>query len=146
MSDAHVSPLAGKLLEPTQLIDVSRLIDAYFSGTPDPADPSQRVRFGTSGHRGSAFANAFNEPHVLAMAQAVCRYRKRSGISGPLFVGIDTHALSRPALATALEVFAANGVTTMIDARDGYTPTPAISHAILTHNRAAPGVLPTAWC
>ena len=141
MSGAHVSPLAGKLLEPNQLIDVSRLIDAYFSGTPDPADPSQRVRFGTSGHRGSAFANAFNERHVLAMAQAVCRYRQRNGIAGPLFVGIDTHALSRPALATALEVFAANGVTTMIDARDGYTPTPVISHAILTHNRAGAGGL-----
>jgi len=139
MSSARISPLAGKRLDPGQLIDVSRLIDAYFNGKPDPANPSQRVRFGTSGHRGSAFANAFNEPHILAMTQAVCRYRKRAGIDGPLFVGIDTHALSRPAFETALEVLAANGVATMIDDRDGYTPTPAISHAILTHNRSGVG-------
>jgi phosphoglucomutase len=136
MSGAHVSPVAGKRLDPAQLIDVSRLIDAYFNGKPDPVDPSQRVRFGTSGHRGSAFANAFNEPHVLAMTQAACLYRKHAGVEGPLFVGIDTHALSRPAFETALEVLAANGVTTMIDDRDAYTPTPAISHAILTHNRS----------
>jgi phosphoglucomutase len=121
------------------LIDVSRLIAAYFNGTPDLSDPAQRVHFGTSGHRGSAFANAFNEPHILAMAQAVCLYRKIAGVEGPLFIGIDTHALSRPAFTTALEVFAANGVTTMIDQRDGYTPTPVISHAILTHNRTGVG-------
>src|SRR6185312_14377499 len=136
MSGARISPLAGKRLDPAQLVNVSRLIDAYFNGTPDPANPSQRVRFGTSGHRGSAFANAFNEPHILAMTQAICLYRKRAAIEGPLFIGIDTHALSRPAFETALEVLAANGVTTMVDARDGYTPTPVISHAILAHNKS----------
>jgi phosphoglucomutase len=136
MSSMQISPLAGKPLESSQLIDAPRLIGAYFNATPDVSDPTQRVHFGTSGHRGSAFRNAFNEPHVLAMTQAICLYRRHAGINGPLFLGIDTHALSRPAFETALEVFAANGVTTMIDARDGYTPTPAISHAILTHNRA----------
>ena len=141
MSGARISPLAGKRLDPAQLVNVSRLIDAYFNGTPDPANPSQRVRFGTSGHRGSAFANAFNETHILAMTQAICLYRKRAGVEGPLFIGIDTHALSRPAFETALEVLAANGVTTMIDDRDAYTPTPAISHAILTHNRSGGGGL-----
>jgi phosphoglucomutase len=104
---------------------------------PDPANSvvSQRVAFGTSGHRGSAFATAFNEAHILAIAQAVCLYRKRAGIDGPLFLGMDTHALSEPAFASALEVLAANGVETMIDAHGGYTPTPVISHAILTYNR-----------
>src|SRR5579863_5011199 len=135
MTSAHISPLAGKLVDPAGLIDVSRLISAYFSGAPDPSQASQRVHFGTSGHRGSAFDNSFNQSHVLAIAQAICHYRKRLGIDGPLFVGIDTHALSRPALATVLEVFTANEVLVTIDARDGYTPTPAISHAILTHNR-----------
>ena len=139
MSGAGISPLAGKRLDPSRLIDVSRLVAAYFNGTPDLSDPAQRVHFGTSGHRGSAFVNAFNEPHILAMAQAVCLYRRSVGIEGPLFIGIDTHALSRPAFTTALEVFAANGVTTMIDQRDGYTPTPVISHAILTHNRTGVG-------
>ena len=141
MTGAQISPLAGKPVGPDRLINVSKLIDAYFSGRPDPSQQSQRVRFGTSGHRGSAFDNSFNEAHVLAIAQAICLYRDRRGIKGPLFVGIDTHAVSRSALATALEVFAANDVTTMIDARDGYTPTPAISHAILTHNRLATGGL-----
>jgi phosphoglucomutase len=139
MSGSAISPLAGKRLDPSRLIDVSRLVAAYFNGTPDLSDPAQRVHFGTSGHRGSAFANAFNEPHILAIAQAVCLYRRSAGIEGPLFIGIDTHALSRPAFATALEVFAANGVTAMIDQRDGYTPTPVISHAILTHNRIGVG-------
>src|SRR5208283_1398273 len=125
MTGAQISPLAGKLVDAARLIDVPKLIDAYFSGAPDPAQPSQRVHFGTSGHRGSAFNNSFNEAHVLAIAQAICLHRARSGIHGPLFVGIDTHALSQPALATVLEVFAANDVITMIDARDGYTPTPA---------------------
>src|SRR5665647_2848589 len=111
MTGAQISPLAGKSLDPTRLIDLSRLVGAYFSGAPDPSQPSQRVHFGTSGHRGSAFTNSFNEGHVLAIAQAICLYRERSGTHGPLFVGIDTHAISRPALATALEVFAANGVT-----------------------------------
>src|SRR5580704_8544694 len=117
------------------LVDVPRLVTAYFTGEPDPTVPSQRVAFGTSGHRGSAFDNAFNEAHILAISQAICRYRSRSRITGPLFVGIDTHALSEPALASALEVFAANDVNTMIDERDGYTPTPVVSHAILTYNK-----------
>jgi phosphoglucomutase len=136
MKVARVSPLAGRPLDPSARIDVASLIAAYFNRTPDLSDASQRVRFGTSGHRGSALATAFNEHHVLAIAQAICLHRERAGVAGPLFVGIDTHALSRPAFETALEVFAANGVTTLIDHREGYTPTPAISHAILTHNRA----------
>ncbi len=116
------------------LVNVPRLVTAYFTGEPDPTVPSQRVAFGTSGHRGSAFDNAFNEAHILAISQAICRYRSRSRITGPLFIGIDTHALSEPALASALEVFAANDVDAMIDERDGYTPTPVVSHAILTYN------------
>src|SRR6266513_538331 len=131
---AEVSPLAGKPAPASMLVNVPRLVTAYFSGRPDPAVASQRVAFGTSGHRGSAFNNAFNEAHILAISQAVCDHRKRRGITGPLFVGIDTHALAEPALASALEVFAANGVDVMIDERDGYTPTPVISRAILTHN------------
>ena len=131
----QVSPLAGKTIEPSMLVNVPRLVTAYFTGKPDPTVPSQRVAFGTSGHRGSAFDNAFNEAHILAISQAICRYRSRSRITGPLFVGIDTHALSEPALASALEVFAANDVNTMIDERDGYTPTPVVSHAILTYNK-----------
>jgi phosphoglucomutase len=132
---ANVNPLAGKIAEPSMLTNVPRLVTAYFAGKPDPAVASQRVAFGTSGHRGSAFNNAFNEAHILAISQAVCDHRRASGIDGPLFVGIDTHALAEPALASALEVFAANGVETMIDQHDGYTPTPAISHAILTANK-----------
>ncbi len=135
MTGARISPLAGKPLEPAQLIRPADLIGAYYSGVPDPSNPSQRIRFGTSGHRGSAFRNSFNEPHILAIAQSICLYRKRHGIDGPLFLGIDTHALSRPACSSALEVFVANDVTTMIDAGDGYTPTPVISHAILAFNR-----------
>jgi len=130
-----VSPLAGKLLLPSALVDVPRLVTAYFTQTPDPADPAQRVAFGTSGHRGSSFDCTFNESHILAISQAVCQHRRAAGVDGPLFVGIDTHALSRPALATALEVFAANGVDAFIDENDGFTPTPVISHAILTYNR-----------
>jgi phosphoglucomutase len=117
------------------LVNVPRLVTAYFTGKPDPTVPSQCVAFGTSGHRGSPFDNAFNEAHILAISQAICRYRSRSRITGPLFVGIDTHALSEPALASALEVFAANDVNAMIDERDGYTPTPVVSHAILTYNK-----------
>jgi phosphoglucomutase len=132
---AEVSPLAGKPAPASMLVNVPRLVTAYFSGKPDPAIPSQRVAFGTSGHRGSAFNNAFNEAHILAISQALCDYRRRAGIDGPLFIGIDTHALAESAFASALEVFAANDVTVMIDERDGYTPTPAISHAILTYNR-----------
>src|SRR5580693_7917052 len=105
---AEVSPLAGKSVDPSTLVNVPRLVTAYFSGKPDPAIKSQRVAFGTSGHRGSAFSNSFNEAHILAVSQAVCQHRQRSGLTGPLFVGIDTHALAEPALASALEVFAAN--------------------------------------
>src|SRR5205814_9752281 len=108
---------------------------AYFVQQPDASIPAQRVAFGTSGHRGSAFDTSFNEAHVLACTQAHCLYRRQNGIDGPLFVGIDTHALSEAALASAVEVLAANSVTTMLDAAGGYTPTPLISHAILTHNR-----------
>jgi phosphoglucomutase len=132
---AKVNPLAGKPADPSMLANIPRLVTAYFAGKPDPAVPAQRVAFGTSGHRGSAFNNAFNEAHILAISQAVCDHRKAAGITGPLFVGIDTHALAEPALASALEVFAANGVEVMIDDRDGYTPTPVISHAILTANK-----------
>jgi phosphoglucomutase len=132
---AKVNPLAGKPAEPSMLTNVPRLVTAYFVGKPDPSNPAQRVAFGTSGHRGSAFNHAFNEAHILAVSQAVCDHRKASGISGPLFAGIDTHALAEPALASALEVFAANGVEVMIDEHDGYTPTPVISHAILTANK-----------
>src|SRR5258706_8789428 len=117
------------------LANVPRLVTAYFAGQPDPSVPAQRVAFGTSGHRGSAFNNAFNEAHILAISQAVCDHRRASGIAGPLFIGIDTHALAEPALASALEVFAANGVEVMVDEHDGYTPTPVISHAILTTNK-----------
>jgi phosphoglucomutase len=121
------------------LVNVPRLMTAYFVQQPDPSVPSQRVAFGTSGHRGSAFDGAFNEAHILATTQAICLYRREKGIDGPLFVGIDTHALSEAALASAVEVLAANGVTTMLDAADGYTPTPLISHEILTHNRSRDG-------
>src|SRR3984885_2212204 len=117
------------------LTNIPRLVTAYFAEKPDPSIPAQRVAFGTSGHRGSALNNAFNENHILAISQAVCDHRKAVGIDGPLFVGIDTHALAEPALASALEVFAANGVEVMIDEHDGYTPTPVISHAILTSNK-----------
>ncbi|MCP9625620.1 phosphoglucomutase (alpha-D-glucose-1,6-bisphosphate-dependent) [Rhodopseudomonas palustris] len=130
-----VSPLAGKTIDPNRLVNVPRLVTAYFAGKPDPSVPGERVAFGTSGHRGSAFNNAFNEDHIVAVSQAVCDYRRGAGTTGPLFIGIDTHALAEPALASALEVFAANGVEVMIDANGGYTPTPVISHAILTHNR-----------
>jgi phosphoglucomutase len=130
-----ISPLAGKPADPKTLVNVARLITAYFAETPDIAIPSQRVSFGTSGHRGSAFEIAFNENHILAITQAICLYRIAHGIDGPLFIGIDTHALSEPAFASALEVLAANGVETMIDEQGGYTPTPVISHAILTYNR-----------
>jgi phosphoglucomutase len=127
--------LAGQPATPNLLVNVPRLVSAYFSGKPDASVPAQRVSFGTSGHRGSSFRLSFNENHILAIAQAICEHRSAQGIDGPLFLGIDTHALSEPAMATALEVLAANGVTVMIDSQDGYTPTPAISHAILTYNR-----------
>ncbi|WP_327753012.1 phosphoglucomutase (alpha-D-glucose-1,6-bisphosphate-dependent) (plasmid) [Sphingobium sp. SJ10-10] len=135
MSGDLIDPAAGKLLRPAQLIDPAKLIYAYYAGVPDLSVATQRIHFGTSGHRGSAFHNAFNEAHIIAVAEAVCLHRKREGIDGPLFLGVDTHALSRPAFATALEVFVANDVETMIDADEGFTPTPVISHAILTYNR-----------
>jgi phosphoglucomutase len=132
---AEINPLAGKPAEPSMLANIPRLVTAYFAETPDPKIPAQRVAFGTSGHRGSAFNHAFNEAHILAISQAICDHRKKAGIDGPLFVGIDTHALAEPAFTSALEVFTANGVEVMIDAEGGYTPTPAISHAILTTNK-----------
>ena len=131
----NVSPAAGKTVTPDMLVDVPRLLAAYFANKPDRAVEAQRVAFGTSGHRGSAFDSTFNEWHVLAISQAVCDYRKRQGTGGPLFVGIDTHALSVPACASALEVLAANGVDVMLAERDEFTPTPAVSHAILVYNR-----------
>jgi phosphoglucomutase len=129
-----VSPAAGKPLTPDMLVDVPRLLAAYFANKPDSAVGAQRVAFGTSGHRGSAFDGTFNEWHVLAISQAVCDYRKQHGTGGPLFVGIDTHTLSVPACASALEVLAANGVDVMLAERDEFTPTPAVSHAILVYN------------
>jgi phosphoglucomutase len=130
-----ISPLAGKPAPRSSLVDIPRLVSAYYSNIPDPAEPAQRVAFGTSGHRGNAFDSSFNERHVLAITQAICDYRASGGIDGPLFIGIDTHALSEPALRSALEVLAANGVDTMLAMADEYTPTPAVSHAIIVHNR-----------
>ena len=130
-----LSPFAGKTAPAELLVDIPRLVTAYYTQRPDPSVATQRVAFGTSGHRGSSFDGSFNEAHVLAISQAICLYRAQKGINGPLFVGIDTHALSTPAGASALEVFAANGVETMIAADDEYTPTPAISHAIICYNR-----------
>lgn len=130
-----VNARAGKPADPCMLVNVPRLVTAYFAERPDPAVAEQRVAFGTSGHRGSALHRSFNELHILATTQAICLYRRENGITGPLFLGIDTHALSEPALASALEVLAANEVTVMLDAAGGYTPTPVISHAILTYNR-----------
>ena len=130
-----ISPLAGKPAPQSLLVDVPKLLAAYADLRPDPAVAAQRVAFGTSGHRGSSFGRSFNEWHVLAISQAICEYRKRKGIDGPLYIGIDTHALSQPAFASALEVLAANGVETMIAKDAEYTPTPAVSHAILAYNR-----------
>jgi len=130
-----VSPFAGKPAEASMLANIPRLLTAYYTESPDPSVPDQRVAFGTSGHRGSSFKKAFNEDHILAITQAICLHRKRLRIDGPLFLGIDTHALSYPAYATALEVLAANGVEVMIAEGDEYTPTPAISHAIISYNR-----------
>ena len=130
----NISPLAGKPAPPERLVNVAKLITAYYSEAPDPAIPMQRVAFGTSGHRGSAFDKTFNEAHVLAISQAICRHRQQQRIDGPLFIGIDTHALSEPAFASALEVLAANGVEVMMAAGGEYTPTPAVSHAILAYN------------
>jgi phosphoglucomutase len=131
----RINPLAGKPAPAASLVDIPRLITAYYSERPDPAIAAQRVAFGTSGHRGSSLELGFNEFHVLAISQAICEHRTRQSINGPLFIGFDTHALSAPAFASALEVLAANGVEVMISAGDEYTPTPAVSHAILTFNR-----------
>jgi phosphoglucomutase len=128
-------PRAGQPAAPSDLIDVASLVTAYYTLEPDPADPGQQVAFGTSGHRGSAFDRAFNEAHIVATTQAICEYRAAQGVDGPLFIGRDTHALSEPAWASALEVLAANDVTVLVDAADRYTPTPAVSHAILRANR-----------
>jgi phosphoglucomutase len=130
-----ISPYAGKPAQLSMLVDVPKLITAYYSEVPDPAVPAQRVAFGTSGHRGSSFDSAFNEWHILAISQAICLYRKLQNIDGPLFLGMDTHALSVPALASALEVLAANEVEVMIAKAEEYTPTPVVSHAIVTYNK-----------
>ena len=130
-----ISPLAGQPAPASMLLDVSKLVTAYFTDRPDPSVAAQRVSFGTSGHRGSAFTTSFNEAHVLAICEATCRYRREHGIDGPLYLGIDTHALSEPACATALEVLAANEVNVMLARDDEFTPTPAVSHAILCYNR-----------
>jgi phosphoglucomutase len=131
-----ISPHAGKPADPAILIDVSKLMRAYYEDRPDPSAVAQRVLFGTSGHRGCSLDGSFNEAHILAITQAICLYRKRQGIDGPLYIGFDTHALSRPAFQTALEVLVGNEVEVMVDAEDGYTPTPVISHAILGYNRS----------
>jgi phosphoglucomutase len=129
------SSRAGQVASPEDLVDVAHLVTAYYTGDPDPSDPDQRVAFGTSGHRGSSLNNAFQETHIVATTQAICDYRSQQGYDGPLFIGRDTHGLSEPAWASALEVLAANDVTVLVDDRDGYTPTPAVSHAILRANR-----------
>src|SRR5919204_2671134 len=135
MAVPGTSPKAGSLPDPASLVDVDRLVSAYYDDQPDPAVREQRVTFGTSGHRGRSLARTFNEAHVLAISEAVCRYRRSQGIDGPLFLGRDTHRLSEPAFRTILEVLAAHEVEVRIDADDGFTPTPVISHAILTWNR-----------
>ena len=136
-----IDPRAGQPAEARDLIDVAALIDAYASLRPDPSVAAQRVTFGTSGHRGSSFSRSFNEWHVLAITQAICEHRLRAGVTGPLFLGIDTHALSVPAFRSALEVLAANDVDVLVAADDEYTPTPAVSHAILVYNRLRPAAL-----
>jgi phosphoglucomutase len=133
--ETKVHPLAGKPAPPGLLVDIPRLITAYYTERPDPSVPAHRIAFGTSGHRGTSFANSFNEAHVLAMTQAICTYRQQQKITGPLFLGFDSHALSAPAFASSLEVLAANGIETLIAHQDEYTPTPALSHAILLYNR-----------
>ncbi|MBV6699162.1 phosphoglucomutase (alpha-D-glucose-1,6-bisphosphate-dependent) [Kitasatospora aureofaciens] len=132
---------AGRPAESGDLVDVARLVTAYYALRPDPLEAGQRVVFGTSGHRGSSLDGAFNEDHIAATTQAICEYRERQGVGGPLFLGVDTHALSEPARVTAVEVLAANGVQVLLDEADGYTPTPAVSHAVLAHNRRSPRAL-----
>ena len=133
------NPQAGLPAQPADLVDVARLITAYYAEHPDPTDPTQRVAFGTSGHRGSAFTASFNDDHIAAITQAICEHRAAGGIDGPLYLAKDTHALSEPAVVTAVEVLAANGVRVLLDSRDGYTPTPSLSRAVLTHNAAGRG-------
>src|ERR1700730_16756601 len=133
-----INPLAGQPARQSDLVNVPRLVTAYFSDRPDPQIASQHVSFGTSGHRGSSLHRSFNECHILAISQAICLYRKQNGIAGPLFLGIDTHALSEPAFVSALEVLAANDVAVMIARGRDYTPTPVLSHAILNHNKSKP--------
>src|SRR2546423_808835 len=130
-----ISPLAGKPAPESILANIPCLVTDYYALEPDPAAPLQRVAFGTSGHRGTSLKCSFNEEHIIAITQAICIHRRQQGIDGPLFIGIDTHALSEPAFASALEVLAANEVDVMIDDRDSFTPTPVVSHAILTYNR-----------
>jgi len=130
-----ISPYAGKPAPPELLVNVPRLVSAYYTGRPDVEDPAQQVAFGTSGHRGASLENSFNEAHILAISQAICEFRRDRGFTGPLYIGMDTHALSEPALSTAIEVFAGNGVDIMIQQGLGYTPTPVISHAILAYNK-----------
>jgi phosphoglucomutase len=137
----QANPKAGKIADPSDLVNVPKLITAYFTEHPDPSISEQRVSFGTSGHRGSAFRCSFNEDHILAISQAICEYRKQQKVEGPLFIGKDTHALAECGFVTALEVLAAHGVHVMVDATGGYTPTPAVSHAILNFNRARPAGL-----
>lgn len=133
---SRISPLAGQIAPEHLLLNVASLVDSYYTLKPDPELAPQRVAFGTSGHRGNAFASSFNEQHVLAISQAICNFRRANGIDGPLFLGIDTHALSQPALESALSVFAGNGVTVLVAKPGEYTPTPALSHAILKYNRS----------
>jgi phosphoglucomutase len=132
----RVAERAGQPARQADLVDVAGLVTAYYAEHPDPSVPQQRVSFGTSGHRGSAFRLAFNDDHIAATTQAICEYRAQAGITGPLYLGRDTHALSEPAFVTALEVLAANDVTVRVDSRDGYTPTPAVSRAILAYNES----------
>ena len=134
MAPADAASRAGQPAEARDLVDVAHLVTAYYTGVPDPEDVDQQVAFGTSGHRGSSLRTSFNDTHIAATTQAICDYRREQGYDGPLFMGRDTHALSEPAWATALEVLAANDVTVLVDDRDGYTPTPAVSHAIIRAN------------
>ena len=126
---------AGQPAGPADLIDVTAVVAAYYDIQPDAGDPAQQVSFGTSGHRGSSLAGTFNEAHILATSQAICEYRSAQGIDGPLYLGADSHALSEPATRSAVEVFAANEVTVLLDSRGGYTPTPSVSRAILAYNQ-----------
>ena len=133
--------LAGQPAPRELLVNIPRLVSAYYTTHPDPNNPAQQVSFGTSGHRGTSSEGSFNEDHVMAICQALCEYRRQQGITGPIFIGKDTHALSEPAEATSIEVFAGNGLETRIQSGSGYTPTPVISHAILTYNRGRTGGL-----